>query len=362
MNNQPEHPIPPRTGGTGEPDSPLDLSAPDWKESLRRAVKEFKADKGTLISAGMAFYWFLAVFPGLLAAIGIMGLLALADTATSDIAKAIRTTLPGDAAEVLVNSVTKAGRQSNGSSVVATVLGIGLALWSASAGMVAMQVGLDVAYDVEEERKFVKKRVTALILVGVTLLLGGVATALIVFGQPIGESLSTHLPFGESAFVVGWTVARWALGIVALTVLFASFYYLGPNRDSPKWSWISPGGVVGVLIWLAASLGFSFYVSSFSSYAETYGSLTGVVVLILWLYLTALAVVVGGEFNAELERQGALVSGDIGSVPHSTAAPGPEPKPQPSQEEADGGGRAPGDEADWSERMAALRRRSGPNR
>ncbi|MFN2503560.1 MAG: YihY/virulence factor BrkB family protein [Acidimicrobiales bacterium] len=299
----PEQTVPPQTGDQDQPSSPLQLSPPDWKESLRRAIREFKADRGSLIAAGMGFYWFLAVFPGLLAAVGFLGLVNAGPDLVESISKAITSALPGNAAEVLTASLRSATDRPRGSSAAAALVGTGLALFSASAGMVAVQTALDFVYDVPEERPYLKKRARALLLILVAVVLGGVATTFIVFGQPLGDSLRDHLPFG-AAFVLVWTVIRWAVGIAALATLFASFYYLAPNRESPRWAWISPGGIVATLIWLAASLGFSFYVSSLGNYAQTYGSLTGVVVLLLWLYLSALAVVVGGEINAELERQG----------------------------------------------------------
>ncbi len=189
---------------------------------------------------------------------------------------------------MLKDSVTNSASQSGGSSLVATLLGVALALWSASAGMVGLQMGLDIAYDVESDRKFVKKRLVAFELLGAMAVLGGLATTLIVFGAPLGDALRGHLPFG-GAFIALWTVIRWTLGLIALTSLFAAIYYLAPNRETPSWAWVSPGGILAALIWLLASLGFSFYVSSFGKYAQTYGSLAGVVVLLLWLYLTALA-------------------------------------------------------------------------
>lgn len=210
---------------------------------------------------------------------------------------------------MLVDAVNSAGSRSDG-ALLAVLVGLAIALWSASSGMVGLQMGLDVAYDVEADRTFVKKRLVAFELLAAMLVLGGAATALIVFGAPLGDALRDNLPFGR-AFVLLWTVVRWALGLVALTGLFATIYYLAPNRDTPRWVWVSPGGVLAAAIWLVASLGFSFYVSSFGKYAETYGSLAGVVVLLLWLYLTALALVLGGELNAELERQSAARKGQI---------------------------------------------------
>lgn len=302
-----EEPVPPQTGDGPRPDSPLQLEPTDWKASVKRAVKEFKDDRATLTSAGMAFYWFLSIFPAMLALVGLLGLVDASEAAVDSITDVVNSALPGQAAEVLATAI--AGREAGG-SLVATIVGVALALWSASAGMVGLQMGLDVAYDVTADRTFVKKRLVAFELMVAMLVLGGTATALIVFGAPLGDALRDNLPFG-GAFVVVWTLLRWGLGIAALTGLFATIYYLAPNRDSPKWVWVSPGGLLAAAIWLLASLGFSFYVSSFGKYAETYGSLAGVVVLLLWLYLTALAVVLGGELNAELERQSAAHKGQV---------------------------------------------------
>ena len=305
-----EGPIPTQTGEGPGPDSPLEMPPPDWKASAKRTVKEFKDDRGTLTAAGMAFYWFLSIFPLLAAGAGVLGLLNVSDDTIENITKSVTDAAPGQVGGLLVDAVRTAADSSDG-AILAVLFGLALALWSASAGCVGMQMGLDVAYDVDDDRKFVKKRLVAFELMLAMVVLGGAATALIVFGAPLGNALRDNLPFG-SAFVVVWTLLRWAGGIVALTGLFATIYYLAPNRDTPRWVWVSPGGLLAAAIWVAASLGFSIYVSRFGSYNETYGSLAAVVVLMLWLYLTALAVVLGGELNAELERQSA---GRTGQVP-----------------------------------------------
>ena len=168
--------------------------------------------------------------------------------------------------------------------------------------MVGLQVAMDASYGVRTGRGFVKKRAVALVLVLATGVLGGIACALLVFGDPIGDLVREALPVGD-LFLVVWNVIRWVGTLLALTTLFALFYFLGPNRDNPSWKWVSPGGLLATLIWILASLAFSFYVSSFGSYGETYGSLAGVIVLVLWLYITGLAVVLGATLNAELERQ-----------------------------------------------------------
>jgi len=306
-----EEPIPPQTGEGPGPDSPLDMPAPDWKASVKRAIKEFKEDRGTLTAAGMAYYWFLSIFPAMLAFVGILGVLNVSSDTIGNITGKITNTLPGGAGELITSVIEKGSAEAG---LVSALIGVAVALWSASSGAVGMQIGLDVAYDVKDDRKFVKKRLVAFELLAAVLVLGGAATALIVFGEPLGDALRDNLPFG-SAFVVLWTVIRWVGGLTALVGLFAAIYYLAPNRDTPKWVWVSPGGFLAAAIWLVASLGFSFYVSSFGNYANTYGPLAGVAVLLLWLYLTALAVILGGELNAELERQSAARKGQIPSEP-----------------------------------------------
>ena len=355
-----EQEVPPQTAGGPGPDSPLELAAPDWKVATKRAVKEFKADRGGMTAGGLAYYWFLAIFPGLLAAVGFLGLVPAGSELIPKLEKGLPKVLPGDAATVLTEAVKRAQEQSGGASVLAALVGLLLALWSASAGMVALQTSLDVAYDVPEERKFVGKRLVALALVVVTAVCGGIATALVVFGASIGDSIRDNLPLG-GAFVIVWTAVRWLAALVALLVLFATYYYLGPKRESPRWVWVSPGGIIAVLIWLAASLGFSFYVAEFgqSSYAKTYGSLSGVVVLILWLYLTALAVVFGGEVNAELERQAEHRTREERRTgtrrPPSQAGRGAASTGAPEQA-VSGVGDAPSRSvAEWRARMASLR-------
>jgi membrane protein len=306
-----EEPIPTQAGDGPGPDSPLELPAPDWKSSLKRTVKEFKEDRGTLTAAGMAFYWFLSIFPLLAAGAGMLGLLNVSQNRIERMAASVTDALPGEAGQLLVDAVQTAAEGSDG-AILAVLFGLAVALWSASAGCVGMQMGLDVAYDVRDNRTFVRKRLVAFELMLAMVVLGGAATALIVFGAPLGNALRDNLPVG-SAFVVLWTLVRWIGGIAALTGLFATIYYLSPNRDTPRWVWVSPGGILAAAIWLTASLGFSIYVTRFGSYNETYGSLAGVAVLLLWLYLTALAVVLGGELNAELERQSAARKGQVPS-------------------------------------------------
>jgi membrane protein len=287
----PTTPIPTKTAGSGEPNSPLDLSAHDYKATAKRVFKEFKQDRVTLVAAGMAFYWFLAVFPALIAAVGVIDLAGLGPQVLDSINQSIGTTIPGGAGELLTTAIETASSASRGTSLLAATIGIVLALYSATAGMVALQEGLDVAYDVPQSRKFFKKRAVALLLVVATGVMGGLSGPL----------------FASNGVI--WSVLGWLVLIVSVITLLAIFYYIGPNREKPNWKWVSPGGLLGAFIFLMTSGAFSVYVGNFAKYGETYGPLAGVVILLFWLYLTGIAIMLGGEVNAELERQTAMREG-----------------------------------------------------
>jgi membrane protein len=315
---QPEH---------GGPEDPLDIGASGWRKTIRRTLEEIKRDRITIIAAGVAFYWFLAIFPLLFAAVGLITLLRITPDAAQAIKDVLDTLLPDGAAKVLTNAVTTSQTRATASGLTALLIGIALALWGASSGMAATQVGLDVAYDVPDDRTFVKKRLMSLVLILATLVLGGIAVVLLVFGEPLGGYVRDAIGAGEY-FVWLWTAVRWVLALLAIVTLFALFYFIGPNRQPPSWSWLSPGGILATVIWVVASVLFSVYVSNFGgSYARTYGALAGVIVLVLWLYITALAILVGAELNGELERERALraEAEARGSEAPSTPAPDREP-------------------------------------
>ena len=270
--------------GDAPAETPLDLEPQDWKQTAKRTLKEIKDDRVTLVAAGMAYYLFLAIFPAIIALVGILGLVE-APQITESIRETVESSLPRGAGEVLGLAFENPNATSEEASLAAALIGIAAALWSASSGFVAMQSGLNIAYEIKEDRKFIPERGVAFLLIVMTALLGGVPSPFFTFGK-------------STIFVV----VGWILSIAAVIVLFSMYYAIGPKKETPGWQWVSPGGLLGAAIWIVASLGFGYY-ANLGSYSKTYGALAGVIVLIFWLYLSSVAILIGGELNSELERQ-----------------------------------------------------------
>ena len=280
----------------GKAERPTDIPARGWLQVAKRGWKEAKADQVQLLAAGVAFYAFLAIFPGLIAVVSIYGLFADPATIANQL-NSLTSALPEDASKVITDQVTALStrRQTLGVSLILAVL---IALWSASAGISNLLTAINVAYDEEEKRGFVKKRVMSL-----ALTLGAIVFMVIVLGLVAVLPPLLKAVFGTGALRWVLQIIGWLIMVVLVAAALALLYRLGPDRDAPRMTWVSVGAVVATVMWLVVSIGFSIYASTFGNYAKTYGVFAGIVVLLFWLWLTMYAILLGAEINAESEQQ-----------------------------------------------------------
>jgi membrane protein len=278
-------------------DRPTEIPKRGWWQILKRAWKEAKADQVPLLAAGVAFYSFLALFPAMIAAVMLYGLVADPKT-VADQAKQVTDALPKDAASIVtgqMNAITSSPQQALSLGLLIALV---LALWSASGGVGNIITAVNIAYDEEETRGFIKRKALALGLTLGAIVFVVVAVALVAVAPALLDSL-----IGSGPLRWGLEVARWVVLVVAVAIALAVIYRFAPDRDAPKFRWVSIGAVIATVIWLVASLGFSIYVDNFGKYSKTYGALAGVVVLLLWLWITNYIVLLGAEVNAEAEQQ-----------------------------------------------------------
>jgi membrane protein len=249
-------------------------------------------------AASLAFHWFIALVPAAIAFVGVSGLAGLQPSRLHALTRGVSVLLPASTANVLERALQT--QRTGGSNVLAIVAGGLVALWASLEAAVALEIGLDMAYETVGDRGFLRRRLRAFGLVGVTVLFGGAAFALLIVGGPLGSLIEpTH---SAGWFPIPWTVFRWVSGIACVVVLVSLYDYLAPNRTERRWTLLSVGGSVSTALWLAVAAGYSFYLNHFGRTSATYGAFSGVVVLLLWLYLTGVVILLGAETNRELER------------------------------------------------------------
>ena len=278
-------------------EKPTEIPWSGWKQVLKRAWAEHKADNMPIIAGGVAFFGFLSIFPALIALISLYGLVASPETVARQV-EDLSAQLPDSAAD-LIGDQLKAIVDNSGSALSITlVISILAALWSASGGIGNLVTAVNIAYDEVEARNFVKLKLLSL---GLTL--GGIVFVLVTFGLvAVVPAIIEVLPLGVVGTVLA-EIARWLLLLAVFAGSLAVLYRVAPDRDAPRFSWVSLGAVIVTVIWAAVSVGFAIYVDNFGSYDKTYGAIAGVIVLMLWLYLTCYLVLLGAEINAEAEHQ-----------------------------------------------------------
>lgn len=267
---------------------------------VTRTAKDCSRDRITTSAASLAFHWFLAIFPAVLALVGVAHLVGLSPAAIALLVRDLGVLLPRQAAEVVVQALrSPLGRRA---SLAEAVIGSGVALWSAIEAMASLQVGLDIAFEVSRDRGFVGRRLMAFPLLGLTVTAGFIGFGLLVLGRPVGRLLAHDVPLAGSLFAAAWTVVRVVGALAAISLLLSGYFSLGPRRERLRWQWSSPGSVLATLGWLAVSLLYSFYLDDIGHSSRDYGALAGVATLLLWLFLTATIVLVGAELDKELAR------------------------------------------------------------
>lgn len=276
--------------------SPRDIPSPGWKRILKRTIAELKNDSVGLMSAGVAFYAMLSLFPALAAMVMIYGLVADPQQVSQNISEFLGA-LPESGRELIQKRLTEITRRSQGELGFGVVVTLATALWSASSGMKGLISGINTAYDEREHRSFFPLRGLAL-----ALTLGAIVAAIITL------TLIAILPAVLGAVGLGalepvLDIGRWPLLALIVIAGLAYLYKIAPDRDDAKFRWVTPGSVVATILWLIGSALFSLYVSNFGNYDETYGSLAAVIILMLWFFLTGFIILFGAELNAETERQ-----------------------------------------------------------
>jgi membrane protein len=285
-----------------------DLTFADWKAIVIRAGKRFLDDNATMLASALAYSTFFAIPSVLLVVVGLFTLIAGPDTITT-LMQHFNAFMPAQATSLLKQSLLRADAHP-GSSIVLTIVGFVLAVWSVTGAMNAYMLALNIAYERKDKRSFLQKRVVALKMAAVMGVAFALVAVLLIFGPVVEQAIASRTGPAGSVIDVLWWVAQWPILLAGLLVAFATLLYLGPDVEHRKWQFLTPGSLVAALLWIAASGLFAVYTSMFGSYNKTWGALSAVIVTLTWLWLTAMALLFGAEINAELERSRRLREAD----------------------------------------------------
>lgn len=287
-------------------DSPTDLKKPSWIYTLRSTVREFSEDECTDVAAGLTYYSVLALFPAAIALLSLVGLVGQGEK-TVETLMTVLSDLGGSSVADTLEPVLLDLAQSTGAGI-GFAIGLLAALWSASGYVNAFSRGMNRIYEIDEGRPIWKLRPMMLLITAVTITLAALVAVGLVVSGPAAEVIGDTIGLGSTAVTV-WGIAKWPVMLAVVIFIVAVLYHTTPNVKQPKFRWLSLGAALAILVWIAASAAFGFYVANFSNYNATYGSLAGVVIFLLWLWLTNLALLFGAELDAEMERARELQAG-----------------------------------------------------
>jgi membrane protein len=302
----------PTTAGTGAgPESPTDLSRASWWATLKRVVGEYQRDNATDWAAALTYYGILSLFPGLLVLVSLLGVFGNGEETTDALLDIVADLGPASAVDTFRGPIEDVTQSREGSGI-ALIIGLAGAVWAASGYLGAFARASNAVYEVEEGRPFWKLRPQQIAMtIVMVLLVTAVAIGLVITG-PVAEAVGNVVGLGDTAVMV-WQIVKWPVMILIVAFMIAILYWWAPNVRQPKFRWISPGSLFAVLAWIVASALFALYVANFGSYSATYGSLAGVIVFLLWLWISNNAILLGQELNAELERQREIEKGVPGA-------------------------------------------------
>ncbi|MFJ5712789.1 MULTISPECIES: YihY/virulence factor BrkB family protein [unclassified Streptomyces] len=287
------------------PDKPTDLPRRSWRAVLRGTFKEFKDDELADRAAALTYYGVLALFPALLVLVSFFGIAG--ESATKQVLDNLQKLAPGPARDVLTSAVEQL--QGNaGAGSLAALVGLALAVWAASGYVAAFIRTSNTVYDMPEGRPMWKVLPLRLGLTVVLMILAVASALIVVFTGDLARQVGTALGAEDTALTV-WSIAKWPVLVLLVTVMIALLYWAAPNAKGRGFKWITPGSFLALLIWMLASAGFAFFVANFASYNRTYGTLAGVIIFLVWLWITNIAILLGLEFDAELARQRAVAGG-----------------------------------------------------
>lgn len=288
-----------------KPDQPTEVPRRAWPGVLKRTLREYKADNLGDLAAALTYYGVLAIFPMLIVIVSLLGLIG--HSVTGSLIQNIGKAAPSDARTIFTNAVQSI--QSNRSTAgIAFVVGLAVALWSASGYIAAFMRASNVIWDVEEGRPIWKTIPLRLLVTVITVLLLTLAAIAVVFTGGLAKQVGNVIGVGSSAVTI-WDIAKWPVLLLVVAFIFAILYWAGPNVKQPGFRWVTPGGVIAVALWVLASGAFAFYVANFSSYNKTYGALASVVIFLVWLWITNTVILLGAELNAEIERERQIEGG-----------------------------------------------------